>query len=126
MIKLDKMPVPELILSGNELINEIERNDLIKLIEDTHMSLSSELTPYITDNKISCKAFYYRKDGPILIMFALSIPKKNDIKRLIKKLTGEESLGDLFDDQQDVFVRIFRCPKTSFPVLQKYCAELLV
>ena len=41
----------------------------------------------------------------------------------IKRLTGVEALGELFD-VQGAFVRVFRCPRESFPSLRQYCARL--
>ncbi len=72
----------------------------------------------IANTSISCEAFYYTKDGPLLIMFALQF---ND--GLIYSLTNDASLGALFDIQ-GASVRLFRCPESSYPVLQNYAAEL--
>ena len=51
-------------------------------------------------------------------MFALKFDKG-----LIGTLTGDEDLGNLFDIQ-GAAVRVLRCPKGSYEVLQKYAAGL--
>jgi hypothetical protein len=72
----------------------------------------------IANLKISCEAFYFTTDGPLLMMFALTVQDG-----LIKSLTGDEALGKLFD-VQGASVRILRCPASSYSVLQDYVAEL--
>jgi hypothetical protein len=73
----------------------------------------------IANLMISCEAFYYMQDGPLLMMFALTTQKVG----LIESLTGDAALGKLFDIQ-GASVRIMRCPASSFSVLQDYVAEL--
>ena len=72
----------------------------------------------IANLKISCEAFYFTTDGPLLMMFALTVQDG-----LIKTLTGDDALGKLFD-VQGASVRILRCPATSYSVLQDYVTEL--
>jgi hypothetical protein len=72
----------------------------------------------IANLKISCEAFYFTSDGPLLMMFALTVQDG-----LIRSLTGDEALGKLFD-VQGASVRIMRCPASSYSVLQDYVAEL--
>ena len=72
----------------------------------------------IANLKISCEAFYFTTDGPLLMMFALVVQDG-----LIKSLTGDEALGKLFD-VQGASVRILRCPASSYSVLQDYVTEL--
>jgi len=82
------------------------------------VTLPDALTGLIEDTKISCEAFYYTNNGPLLMMFALKFDQG-----LIKSLTGDDALGQLFD-VQGASVRILKCPATSFPVIQQYVAEL--
>ena len=72
----------------------------------------------IANLQISCEAFYFTTDGPLLMQFALIVQDG-----LIKSLTGDEALGKLFDIQ-GASVRILRCPATSYQVLQDYVTEL--
>jgi len=72
----------------------------------------------IENTKISCEAFYFTTNGPLLMMFQVMVQDG-----LIASLTGDDALGKLFD-VQGASVRIIRCPKTSYSVLQDYVAEL--
>ncbi|MGE0683353.1 MAG: hypothetical protein AB7P69_20940 [Candidatus Binatia bacterium] len=98
-------------IKGDKLKPFLEKKLGKGKIPDNVMSL-------IADTSISCEAFYYTKDGPLLIMFALQF---ND--GLITTLTGDPELGELFDIQ-GASVRLFRCPEKSYSVLQNYAAEL--
>jgi hypothetical protein len=82
------------------------------------VNLDAKVVKLIEDTKISCEAFYWTKDGPLLMMFALKFDKG-----LIETLTGDADLGNLFDIQ-GAAVRVFRCPKSSFDVLKQYAAGL--
>jgi hypothetical protein len=82
------------------------------------VSLPDKLSNLIEDTKISCEAFYWTQDGPLLMMFALKFDKG-----LIESLTGDKDLGSLFDIQ-GAAVRVIRCPKSSFDVLKQYAAGL--
>ena len=96
----------------------INGENLKKFLDKKEVSLPNEVTALIENTKISCEAFYYTKDGPLLMMFELKLKGG-----LIESVTGDEDLGALFDIQ-GASVRVFRCPEKSFPVLEKYCAEL--
>jgi hypothetical protein len=87
-------------------------------LEKKNIKLPTAVANLIEDTKISCEAFYWTKDGPLLLMFALKFDKG-----LIGTLTGDEDLGNLFDIQ-GAAVRVLRCPKGSYEVLQKYAAGL--
>lgn len=82
------------------------------------VKLPENLANLIEDTKISCEAFYWTQDGPLLMMFALKFDKG-----LIESLTGDADLGNLFDIQ-GAAVRVLRCPASSFDVLKKYAAGL--
>lgn len=96
----------------------INGKNLKGFLENKKIDLPDRVKALIDETKISCEAFYYTKDGPLLMMFALKIEDG-----LIASVTDDEHLGKLFDIQ-GASVRVFRCPETSFPVLEKYCAEL--
>jgi len=80
--------------------------------------VSSLIKDLIEDTSISCEAFYFTTNGPLLMMFQLKFDQG-----LIKTLTKDDDLGNLFDIQ-GASVRVFRCAKESFPVLEQYVAEL--
>ena len=72
----------------------------------------------IADAKISCEAFYYTKDGPLLMVFQIELKEG-----LLTDLGGKE-LGDLFEIH-GASVRVLRCPNAdAFKTLQEYCASL--
>lgn len=81
------------------------------------VTLPKAATDLIADTTISCDAFYYSKDV-MLMMFALKFDKG-----LIKSLTNDDSLAALFD-VKGASLRIIKCKKESFSVLQKYAAGL--
>jgi hypothetical protein len=73
----------------------------------------------IDDATISCQAFYFTTgDNPLLMMFDLQLKDG-----LIKSLTGDEDLGNLFDIT-GASVRLLRCKEEDFPKLQAYAAQL--
>jgi hypothetical protein len=76
------------------------------------------ISDLIEDTKISCEAFYYTKDGPLLMMFALKFDTG-----LIASLTGDKALGALFD-VKGAAVRVLKCPKDSFDILKQYASGL--
>lgn len=81
------------------------------------ITLPQEVLNLIDDTTISCEAFYYSTDV-ILMMFAIKFDAG-----LIKSLTGDDALGKLFD-VKGASLRLIKCPKASFSVLQKYAAGL--
>lgn len=81
------------------------------------ITLPDPVKNLIEDTTISCDAFYYSKDV-MLMMFALKFDKG-----LIKSLTNDDSLAALFD-VKGASLRIIKCKKESFSVLQKYAAGL--
>jgi hypothetical protein len=101
----------------------INGENLSDFLKEKGIDLGEKVNKFIGKTKISCEAFYYSKDGPLLMVFALTFKDENDKGGLISNLTGESSLGKLFDIQ-GASVRVLRCPKTSFAVLEKYAAEL--
>ena len=82
------------------------------------ITLPKEVSDLIEDSSISCEAFYFTTSGPLLMMFQLKFDQG-----LIKTLTKDDDLANLFDIQ-GASVRVFRCAKESFPVLEQYAAEL--
>lgn len=98
----------------------INGEGLKNFLSEKGVSLPEAVTNLIEKTEISCEAFYYTKDGPLLMMFALKLEAG-----LIETLTGDKDLGKLFDIR-GASVRVFRCSKEneSFSVLKNYCAEL--
>ena len=74
---------------------------------------------------ISLEAFYFTTKGPLLMMFDLSTKGTINGQEVgvIGALTDDPSLSQLFD-VTGASVRIFRCPKGSYRVLEKYAAAL--
>ncbi len=72
----------------------------------------------LKDTDIACDAFYYSDSGPLLMMFEI-----NFTEGLIKDLTNDEDLGKLFD-VHGASLRVLKCPKDSFGVLEKYVSDL--
>lgn len=74
----------------------------------------------IDDATISCQAFYFTvgDNNPLLMMFDLQLKEG-----LIKTLTNDEDLGNLFDIT-GASVRLLRCKEEDFPKLQAYAAQL--
>lgn len=97
---------------------KIDGKNLKAFLTTKKVTLPEKVTKLIEDTKISCEAFYYTNNGPLLMMFALKFETG-----LIETLTNDKDLGKLFD-VLGASVRVFRCSKSSFPVLEKYCAEL--
>ena len=96
----------------------IKGENLWAFLKEKGVTLIPAIENLIEKTEISCEAFSYTKEGPLLMMFAL----KTD-EGLIKTLTGDEHLGKLFDIH-GASVRVLLCPEKSFPVLMKYVAEL--
>jgi hypothetical protein len=84
---------------------------------EARCELPPKVKSLIADTTISCEAFYYSKDV-MLMMFALTFETG-----LISALTETPGLDDLFDIES-VTVRVIKCPKDSFKVLEAYAAGL--
>ena len=119
-------PIPLALIDGN-LADPImiDSKDLMNFLEHAGIKMPEVLmeSAHIADTKVSCEAFYYTTNGPLLIMFELAFRDKEGKAGFIKRLTGVKALGELFD-VQGAFVRLFRCPRESFPSLRQYCARL--
>lgn len=96
----------------------INGKNLKAFLANKKVDLPKPVSDLIEDTSISCEAFYWTKDGPLLMMFALKFDEG-----LIGTLTGDADLGKLFDIQ-GAAVRVIRCPPSSFDVLKKYAAGL--
>jgi hypothetical protein len=96
----------------------INGKNLKAFLAKKNVKLPDEVTRLIEDTTISCEAFYYANNGPLLMVFAIKFEEG-----LIGSLTGEPELGALFDIQ-GASVRVLRCPQTSFDVLKQYAAGL--
>lgn len=96
----------------------INGKNLKNFLDTKKVTLPDEIKNLIEDTMISCEAFYYTKDGPLLMMFELKFQDG-----LIETLTKDADLGKLFDIQ-GASVRVFKCSKDAFTVLENYAAEL--
>jgi hypothetical protein len=96
----------------------INGENLKTFLKNKGVKLPEALSNLIEDTKISCEAFYYTKDGPLLMMFALKFEEG-----LITSLTHDEDLGKLFD-VKGAAVRVLRCPENAFDILKQYAAGL--
>jgi hypothetical protein len=97
----------------------LELKKLQKFLTKKGVTLPSALDGLLNDTTLSCDALYIKtNNGPLLMMFQVQFTKG-----LIASLTNDPDIGDLFDIT-GVAVRVFRCSKENFPVLQNYAAEL--
>lgn len=96
----------------------IKGANLKNFLAKKNITLPDAVTNLIEDTQISCEAFYYSNNGPMLLMFALKFEDG-----LIASLTGDEDLGALFD-VKGASVRVLRCPEKSFDVLKQYALAL--
>ena len=96
----------------------ISGEHLKTFLKNKGVDLPEPVSNLIEDVKISCEAFYYQHDGPMLLMFALKLDNG-----LIADLTGDKDLGALFD-VKGASVRLLKCSESSFDVLEKYAAGL--
>jgi len=101
----------------------IKGEHLEHFLTGKNIKLPENVSKLIATTKISCEAFYYSKDGPLVMMFALNFADEKGEGGLIGTLTDEPDLGKLFEIQ-GASLRILRCPEKSFEVLQKYSDEL--
>lgn len=102
----------------------LEFKKLEAFLEGNGVQMDSSLKGFMRGIDLSCDAFYYSHNGPLLMMFSLTSADgiiKSVVKGKDEKL-GEQ-LGDLFDVKGGS-VRIFRCSRDKLPVLQAYAAEL--
>jgi hypothetical protein len=95
----------------------IDGKKLKKFLRVKGVNLPTAVANLIADSTIWCHAFYYSKDV-VLMMFAL----KSETG-LIKSLTGDANLGNLFKSK-GFTVRLIKCPRASIKVLEKYVASL--
>jgi hypothetical protein len=88
---------------------------------------AEEAQKYIADMKLDANstpkaadviAGYEVEDGPLLMMFEVKV-----VGGLIKSLTGDESLGALFDINS-VMLRVLRCPASKRDTLVEYVQSL--
>lgn len=96
----------------------INGENLKAFLTNKGVELPEAISKLIEDTKISCEAFYYTKDGPLLLMFALKFEDG-----LIASLTGDEDLGKLFD-VKGAALRVLRCTEKNFDILKQYAAGL--
>lgn len=112
-------------LIGKEILHEEEEKDgQGVVIKDGQGNPKKKLKEaygrLIDDATISCQAFYFTvgDNNPLLMMFDLQLKEG-----LIKTLTNDEDLGNLFDIT-GASVRLLRCKEEDFPKLQAYAAQL--
>ncbi|MDL1973960.1 MAG: hypothetical protein LWX55_04095 [Deltaproteobacteria bacterium] len=92
--------------------------NLKTFLQKKGVDLPKEISNLIEDTKISCDAFYYTQNEPLLMMFGLKLDKG-----LIESLTGDKDIGNLFD-VKSVALKVLRCEKDSFDILKQYAAGL--
>ena len=96
----------------------INGKNLKAFLKNKGVELPDAINNLIEDTQISCEAFYYTKNGPLLMMFALKFEEG-----LIASLTGDEDLGKLFD-LKGAALRVIRCDEKNFNILKQYAAGL--
>ncbi len=92
--------------------------NLKAFFDKKEIKLPDEVKNLIADTSISCEAFYYTNNGPLLMMFALKFEEG-----LIKTLTKSDELSELFE-VKGASLRVLRCPPASADVLKQYAALL--
>lgn len=110
---------------------KIEGENLKKFLEDKGFTITHDaLRGLLEQTSIGCEAFYFSKktikndkkedveSSSLLMMFEI----KTD-KGLIKKLTQDDSLSNLFDINS-MMLRVFRCPESERDVLVNYVRSL--
>ena len=68
----------------------LELAKLRAFLQKKDVQLPRELSDLLDDSTLACNAFYYQKDGPLLMMFSLEFKKG-----LISSLTGDPDIQDL-------------------------------
>ncbi len=97
----------------------INCKDLVDCLKAKNVQLPDNINKLIEDTKVSCEAFYFTTKEPLLMIFAVTFQKG-----LIKDLTQDADLEELFDAQR-VSVRIVRYnTKEEFDILKQYVAGL--
>jgi hypothetical protein len=97
----------------------LQLSKLKKFIEKKGVALPSAIEGLLDNTELSCDAFYFTGGtGPLLMVFQIKFTNG-----LIASLTGDKDIGELFD-VKGAAVRVFRCSKEQFGVLQNYAAEL--
>ena len=134
---------------------KISFEHLEKYLKTKEVELPKEVKGVLKAGYVACEAFYYQKDGPMLMMFeggfgadeeeikkkeaeieklrrenaeAKEIKDKEDDLRkqkggLIGALSGDSELSELFDIK-GISVRVVKCKKADFKVLQDYAKAL--
>ena len=111
---------------------------LLPFLKTKGVVIPPALNGFIAATTITCNAFYVTANktvdakaspadkktaevkassGPILVMFSIKFDN------LIGKLTGDESIGELFKIN-GASLRVFRCPEDKYPLLQNYAKGL--
>jgi hypothetical protein len=98
---------------------KLELDKLKTFLEKKNVKLPDEVGRLLSDSQLSCDAFYFTANGPLLMFFQLKFTKG-----LIASLTGDPAIGELFD-VNGAAVRVLRCPtQEALTALQNYAAEL--
>jgi hypothetical protein len=63
-----------------------------------------------------------RKEGPFLMVVKVLLPQKDLYGALLTELTGDNTLSELFDSPEPVYIRILRCR----PALKNILKQSLV
>jgi hypothetical protein len=127
---------------------EIEGKNFTEFLTAKSITLPEQAKNLIADTTIGLNAFYFvndRVEPEYEVVEGKKVPKKDingkeitkkikdgafmmsvDAKfeqGLITSLTGDESLGKLFEVKK-ISLRVLRCTKDEFPTLQAYAKEL--
>ena len=71
----------------------------------------------------SCKE--ERKDGPFLMVVKVLLPQKDWYGALLTELTGDNTLSELFDSPEHVYIQILHCRPALKNVLKQSLVILL-
>jgi hypothetical protein len=106
-------------LKGTNLKKYLVKKGVITSHLDANNQETETIARLLDDSSVSCDAFYYKKDGPMLMAFDLNFDEG-----LIKDLVGDADLSALFEIH-GASVRILRCTnEEELEELKKYVAEL--
>lgn len=95
----------------------LELRKLQTFLQNKQVSLPEPVTNLLNDANLECNAFYFRNNGPMLMMFSLTFNTG-----AIQALLGTD-IGDLFDIQ-GVAARVFRSTEGDIEELRNYAADL--
>ncbi len=119
----DSVPMP-VRLEGKKL-KEFLVNQGILHKKAGSDELKERVGVFLKDGSITVDAFYFTKDGPLLLLFevAMSSTTAGQEIGIVRSLTGDSDLEQLFKFTS-AKARIVRCTRTTYGALQRYAAKL--